>query len=76
MVAQGLLPYLELLTKGLVSPGSAPKEEGFSYLLSTVTEAQPAEGVQAGFYTAHRPLGQPLTPQWGRRLPTQQLYYH
>lgn len=42
MVAQGLLPFLELLTKGLVS-GSAPKEEGFSYLLSTVAEAQPAE---------------------------------
>lgn len=43
MVAQGLLPYLELLTKGLVSPDSVPKEEGFSCLLSTVTEAQPAE---------------------------------
>lgn len=43
VVAQGLLPYLELLTKGLVSPGFSPKEEGFSHLLSHVAKTQPAE---------------------------------
>lgn len=43
VVAQGLLPYLELFRKGLVSPGLAPKGEGFSYLLSSVAKAQPAE---------------------------------
>lgn len=49
VVAQGLLPYLELLTKGLVSPGFSPKEEGFSCVLTSVAEAQPtAEGSRLG----------------------------
>lgn len=28
VVAQGLLPYIELLTKGLIPPGFAAKKEG------------------------------------------------
>lgn len=43
MVACELLPYLELLIEGLVSPGITAKKDRFSYLLSSVTEAQPAE---------------------------------
>lgn len=40
VVVQGLLPYLELLTKGLVSSAFAGKKEGFSYLLSSMARTQ------------------------------------
>lgn len=43
MVAQGLLPYLELLTTALVSPAWLPRKRGASYLLSCVADAPPAE---------------------------------
>lgn len=43
VVAHELLPYLELLIKGLVSPGITAQKDGFSYLLSSAAKAQPAE---------------------------------
>lgn len=43
VVVQGLLPYLVLLTKGLVSSAFAGKIEGFSYLLSSMAKTEPAE---------------------------------
>lgn len=42
VVAHELLPYLELLIRGLMSRGITGKKDGFPYFLSSVAEAQPA----------------------------------
>lgn len=39
MAAQGLMPYLEHLTKGFIFPGFGAKKEGFSYLMSSMAKA-------------------------------------
>lgn len=59
VVAHKLLPYLELLIKGLISPGVAAKKEGFSYLLSRVATAHPAEEASS--------LGSAPPPTWHLR---------
>lgn len=49
VVAHELLPYLELLIRGLMSPGITGKKDRFPYFLSSVAEAQPAgEGSGVG----------------------------
>lgn len=72
-VARGLLPYLELPAKELVSPDSAATQEGCSHLLYSVAKAPPAEegsswvlpcpapGASATDLSMHRQLSDHLT---------------
>lgn len=67
MVAHKLLPYLELLIKGLMSSGITAKKEGFSYLLSSVAKAH-AFGDPGWVLPCPLPGTSDTTSQWGRQV--------
>lgn len=65
VVAQELLPYIELLTKRLIPPGFAAEKERFSYLPSCVPPAKEGSRLRSAVTTSWHSRH---SSQWYRHL--------